>query len=147
MTLRSLDAAIVGATLTLAAGSGGCYSGEQLIEQARNRAIRTRLDEVKLGTFRVTLPPEDGGDMSEIDITVYGEAARYRVADLEEELAEKAPLLGDLTTRALRDVAHNELTDPNLKKLRQRLLSTVNGVLEGEPIKSIGFHEVRFMRH
>lgn len=125
----------------------GCYSGERLIEQVRSRSTRTRLDEVKLGAFRVTLPPDPTGDLSEIDLTVYGEAPRYRIREIERELETKMPLLGDLATRSLRDVEHSELTDPNLTKLRERLLTTVNSVLEGDPITSVGFHEVRFIRH
>lgn len=148
MSPTTLNAAIrrllIGVCLIATAG---CYSGERLIEQVRMRSIRTRLDEVEIGSFRVTLPPDSTGDLSEIDVRVFGEAARYRISELEKELAEKRPLLGDLATRMLREVDQQELIDPDLTSLRERLLATVNSVLDGEPIHAVGFYDVSFTRH
>lgn len=140
--------ALLAIAACLAAPLCGCYSGEKLVEQVRKRAIRTRMDELPLGNFRVTLPtPIDGADMTEIDMRVYGEAPRYRIGKLEDELATKSHLLGDRATRILRQIELGELIDPNLESLRERMLQAVNEVLEGEPIEAIGFHEVRIIRH
>ncbi|TWT46550.1 flagellar basal body-associated FliL family protein [Botrimarina hoheduenensis] len=136
------------ALAVIALGLPGCYNGEKLVEQVRKRAIRTRMDEVSLGSFRVTLPPSaETGDMTELDLEVYGEALRYRTSKLKRELKEKSFLIGDRTLRTLRQIQPEDLLDPDLAEIRQRLLEAINGVLDDQSIEAIGFNEVRLMRH
>ena len=39
--------------------AAGCYDGDALVQRVRDRSIRTRLEEVDLGEFRVTLPRDE----------------------------------------------------------------------------------------
>ena len=136
------------AALALAASSTGCFNSEKLVTRVRNNAIRTRIDEVKLGQYRVTLPRNPlTGEMAEVDIRVYGETLRYKINEIEDELKSRAPEIEDHTLRVLRETTREELADPELTELRSRLLSSMNEVLTGAPLKSVGFHEVRFLRH
>lgn len=128
--------------------AGGCYNGEALVERVRNDALRTRMDEVELGRFRVTLPRHiKNGEMTEIDITLFAESERYKINEIESDLENKRALVQDETLRTLRETKRKELIDPKLRELRQRLLAAINPLIENEPLVSIGISDVRFIRH
>ena len=134
--------------LALGVSSVGCFNGEKLVARVRNHAIRSRVDEVKLGQYRVTLPRNRlTGEMSEVDVRVFGETLRYKINEIEDELKSRAPEIEDHTLRILRETTREELADPELTDLRARLLASMNEVLTGAPLKSVCFHEVRFLRH
>lgn len=140
---RLLAAAAIGSALLT-----GCYNPDTLIQRVRDRAIRTRLEELDLGKFRVTLPrdPVTSGT-TEVDLHVYGELPRYKVAKTRNEFEDKAYLLHDKTLTVLREIDPKHLSDPELKVIRARLLATVNGVLDEPTIDSVGFYDLRFIRH
>lgn len=126
----------------------GCYDADQLIHKVRNSAARNQLREISLGTFRVTLPHDARtSEMTEIDIRIFGQSKRYKIDEIEAELAAKAPQIEDSTLRALRETSRRDLAEPNLKGLRERLLETMNQELTNAPLESIGFYDVRFIRH
>lgn len=126
----------------------GCYDGEALVEDVRRKAIRTRLIEVDLGTFRVTMPRDKRTSvMTEVDLHLYGEAPRYLVSDLEKELEEKQYLVHDRAIMTLRELDPRELVDPDLIALRTRLLEAMNDVLTSTKISSVGFYNMRLIRH
>ena len=134
--------------LLLGASSVGCFNSEKLVARVRNHAIRTRIDEVKLGQYRVTLPRNPlTGEMAEVDVRVYGETLRYKINEIEDELKASAPEIEDHTLKVLRETTREQLADPELTDLRTKLLASMNDVLTGEPLKSVGFYEVRFLRH
>ncbi len=126
----------------------GCYDSELLIQRAQDKAIRARLEEIDLGTFRVTLPRNPiTSDMTEIDVHMFGQMPHYKIPDAEQELEEKAYLLQDRTLAKLREFDQRDLVDPDLKKLRAELLATVNSVLDEPAVDSVGFYSMRFIRH
>ncbi len=126
----------------------GCYDGSALVEEVRRKAIRTRLVEVDLGEFRVTMPRDERTSvMTEVDIHLFGEAPRYLVSDLEEELVEKQYLVHDRAIITLRELDPRELVDPDLIALRSRLLESMNEVLTSTKISSVGFYDMRLIRH
>lgn len=126
----------------------GCYNGEKLVEKIRHRALRTRIDEVPLGSFRVTRPRDERtGEMTEVHLELFGESQRYKINEIEDELELKAAIIEDYTIRTLREASQDELTEPNLDQLRTRLLTMLNEQIEGSPLVSIGFREIRFIRH
>lgn len=134
--------------LALCVPLSGCYSSDSLVKRVRNHAIRTRIDEVDLGEFRVTLPRNaQTGEMTEIDVRLYGEAFRYKINEIEDELEAKAPFVEDHTLRVLRETTRQELSEPDLVQLRDRLLDSMNEMLTDAPLTSVGFYDVRFIRH
>lgn len=141
---RSLETALTGLLVLCM----GCYSADSLIEKTRNKAIRTRIDEVEIGSFRVTLPNDEvSGEMTEIDLRLFAESERYKINEIKSELESKAPQIEDRTLRTLRDLTREELADPDLKGLRKRLLFALNDELTDTPLRAIGFYDVRFTRH
>lgn len=146
MSCSSLRTALVVAAL--GAASVGCVDSEKLVARVRNNAIRTRIDEVELGAYRVTLPRNfQTGEMAEVDVRLYGETPRYKINEIEDELKSKAPLIEDSTLKVLRQTTRQELADPDLTSLRARLLASMNETLSGAPLVSLGFYDVRFLRH
>ena len=132
----------------LAASLAGCYSHDSLITKARNKAIRTRIDEVDLGRYQVTMPRDQGnGELTQIEIHLFGETERYKINEIEEDLERFGPRFEDHTIRVLRELQRPILTDPELVGLRESLLTAFNEVLTGSPLKRIGFYDVRFIRH
>lgn len=139
---------LTSATVLAAIALTGCYNSEQLIAKTRNRAIRTRIDEVELGAFRVTLPRDDAsGEMTEITVRLFGESERYKINEIEADLANRGPQIEDSAIRTLRETPREDLAEPDLRKLRSRLLAAINEELTEAPLRAIGFYEVRFTRH
>lgn len=137
-------AALAAACLLL----GGCYNAERLVERVRDNAIRTRMDEVELGSFRVTLPRhERTGEMTEIDIRVFGRSQRYKINEIEADLKANGPQIEDRTLRTLRETSRRDLAEPELISLRKRILDAMNAELTDAPLESVGFYDVRFIRH
>lgn len=126
----------------------GCYDGDTLVQRVRDRSIRTRLEEIDLGTFRATLPRDEvSSEVTEIDLHLFGEMPRHKIDQVEDQLEEKAFLLHDKTLAALRELDREDLTHPDLPELREKMLLTVNGVLDEPLIEAIGIHDLRFIRH
>ena len=148
MAFTSHNAVRLLACASLGLGCLGCYNGEKLVQKVRHRALRTRIDEVSLGAYQVTRPRDERtGEMTEIHLELYGESQRYKINEIEDELELKAAIIEDNTIRTLREASHSELTEPNLDRLRERLLTMLNEQIEGSPLVSIGFREIRFIRH
>lgn len=148
MPHKALNAARLLAYAALGLGCAGCYSGDKLVEKVRHRALRTRIDEIQLGSFRVTRPRDERtGEMTEVQLELYGESQRYKINEIEDEIELKAAIIEDETIRTLREASQQELTEPNLDQLRARLLTMLNETIEGAPLVSIGFRQIRFIRH
>ncbi|MDA8746154.1 hypothetical protein N9N28_16130 [Rubripirellula amarantea] len=124
----------------------GCYDSKSLIEEVRNQAIRTRLDEVKLGYFRTTLPRSDADATAmEVEVELFGTAVRYKIPELEKVIERDGYRLRQALMVALRQTTQTEIADPNLTTFRERLLEVVNAELMETPIESLGFRTVRFI--
>ncbi|QDU54290.1 hypothetical protein [Aeoliella mucimassa] len=133
-------------TTLVLGGAAGCYDSKSLIDEVRNKAIRTRLDELDLGYFRTTLPRSAVDDSPmEVEVEMYGTVVRHKIPALEEELKEQEYRLRQEVVIALRQTNANEIADPNLVTFRERLLTVYNTVLENAPIESLGFRQVRFI--
>jgi len=122
----------------------GCYDGKALIERVRSAALRNRLEEVDLGTYRTTMPRDPATNaFAEIEIHVFGTAPRYRVQSIEKQLEGDEYRLRHETLMAVRNATLQQLAEPDLTKLRDRIAQVVNNILDDSPIKSIGFYDVR----
>lgn len=136
------------AALLVSVAAGGCYDGEELARRVRQKAIRTRVEEIDLGAYRVTLPRDPySGEMTEVEVGLFGESSRYRLNEIEKTLKTHDAAVRDQTLRVLRQATPEELADPDLGGLRKRLLASMNEVLDDEPLDRLGFRHVRFLRH
>lgn len=127
---------------------GGCYNGEALVDRARNHALRTRIETVSLGKFNVTMPTgSDAYGMTEVQVEPFGRAVRYKIADTEDLIEEHQYLLRHAVVLTVRSSKGEDFADPNLTRLRERLLTAVRESLEDDAISSIGFANIRFVTH
>jgi hypothetical protein len=121
----------------------GCYDGEALVQAAHSSAVKSRLAEVDFGTFQTTLPRDTkSGAVTELKLHVFGTVPRYRESDVKnqlnaEEYRVRAGMLG-----AVRAASRDELAEPSLTKLRERIERVMNQILAEAPVKTVGFYEV-----
>lgn len=126
--------------------AGGCYDSKRLVEQVRNQAIRSRLDEVSLGQYRTTLPrfAIDDSPM-EVVVDLFGTAVRHKIPEIEKALAADDYRFRQSILIAIRQTTAAEIADPDLKAVRQRLFDVVNSELPDTPVEAIGFRDIRFI--
>ncbi|MCI0333117.1 MAG: hypothetical protein L0228_07835 [Planctomycetes bacterium] len=121
----------------------GCYDGDALVQAARSSAVKTRLAEVDFGTFQTSLPRDRATDSStELKLHIFGTVPRYRVPDIKKQLKAEEYRLRSETLSAVRNATRNELAEPSLAQLRERIERVVNEILTDAPVKTIGFYEV-----
>jgi hypothetical protein len=124
--------------------SSGCYDGEALVNEVRSEAMRTRLVEVDLGTYRTTMPrDENASETTELKLHIFGTVPRYRVPEIELYMQKDGFRLRHETLAAVRQATSEELAEPNLSRLKTRIETVINQNLKEAPVRSIGFYEVR----
>lgn len=138
----------LGLLAALALSAPGCYDPNVMIERVRNDAIQSRLEEVDLGEHHVTLPRDlASNEMTEVIVSLYGTSVRYRIGDIKKKMKGDESLLKQNVLVALRETTNTELAEPRLSQLRERLLVGVNAVLGDTPIETVGFYDIRLIRH
>ena len=126
--------------------STGCYDAHALIEQVRTDALRNRLHEVDLGTFRTTMPRDPKTNLlMQMEVHLFGTAPQYRIHSIENRLESDGYRLRSETLAAIRETSGDELAEPDLTHLRTRLEQVVNNVLSDSPVKSIGIEELKIV--
>lgn len=125
---------------------GGCYDAHALIEQVRADAIRNRLDEVDLGTYRTTMPRDPHTNaLVEMELQLFGTVPQYRIGAIERQLQTEGYRLRYEILAAIRQATADELIEPDLAGLRGRLTQVVNQVLTKAPVKTIGIENFRIL--
>lgn len=134
------------ALLLLLGASVGCYDSGSLIDEVRNQAIRTRLDEVHIGYFRTTLPRAAMDDSPmEVELDMFGTAVRHRIPDVEAAIKQDSYRLRQAVMIAIRQTTAAEISDPDLITFRERLLQVVNSELGDNHVETVGLRTVRFI--
>jgi hypothetical protein len=124
----------------------GCYDAHALIEQIRIDALRNRLHEVDLGTFRTTMPRDPKTNLlMQMELHLFGTAPQYRIHAIEERLESEGYRIRSETLAAIRKTNGDELSEPDLTSLRNRLEQVVNNVLSDAPIKSLGIKDLKIV--
>lgn len=119
----------------------GCYDGEALVVQAKIEASHGMREEVDLGKYYVTLPRRaDKSTTVSLDIHVFTSVPAADVAKLEEQLEKNMHRLRHDTILTLRQAASEELVDPALAALRERVANVARQTLTAVSIDTIGFH-------
>jgi hypothetical protein len=123
----------------------GCLSSEA-IEQARHdETSMTKLAEVDLGEFHVTLPQatsEAGGGV--VDFHAFGRVARDDETSVSSAIAERRPELRAQMLLALRSITADELAEPAVGKHRAQIATVINGALEKPSVKNVGFYSFSY---
>jgi hypothetical protein len=137
----SLRAVLLGASLIL---FNGCYDSSALVNQVRSDALRSQTHEIELGLYRTTMPRDSETNLlTEIELRLFGTVPQYKIAAIEEQLEADSPKLRYETLIAIRKTTAEELGEPDLGKLRTRLMQVANNVIKDAPIQSIGVEKIR----
>ena len=123
----------------------GCFNAEAMIESRRLTAIRARLQEVDLGQYQVTMPVGTWHDATtELDFHIFGKVATRETNTVQEVLETVRPEIRDQLLKVTRELSAEELEDPKLTSLRERIAAVINGFLEEELVQSVGFYHFRY---
>jgi hypothetical protein len=124
--------------------AGGCYDSKVLLEQVQSDALRNQLHEVDLGYYHTTMPRNPATrTYTEMELRLFGMVPQYRVGAIEKQLQSDGYRLRFETLAAIRESSEEELTEPDLTRLRARLTEVANNVLDDAPFKSIGLEDFR----
>lgn len=123
----------------------GCYDEQVLIEARKAVAIRSRLEEVDLGRFRVTMPkPYSELERAEISFHAFGRVANKDLDSVSDLIDKNGPELKHRLLLAVRQMHLDEMKDPALKSVRESIKESFNKTIEGEPIQTVGFYEFNY---
>jgi hypothetical protein len=124
----------------------GCFDAHALVEQVRTDALRNRLHEVDLGTYRTTMPRDPKTNLlMQMELHLFGTVPQYRIRSIEERLDADGYRLRYETLAAIRETSGDELAEPDLTHLRSRLTQVVNNVLTDAPVKTIGIQDLKIV--
>ena len=124
----------------------GCYDSQALVDQVRTDALRGETHEIDLGRYRTTMPRDPiTSTITEVELHLFGTVPLYKIPAIEEQLKAGRYKLRYDTLVAIRETTAEELGEPDLGKLRARLMQVANNVLEGAPIQSIGVEKIRIV--
>ena len=119
----------------------GCFDADAMIEDRRKIAMLARLEEIDLGQFRVALPhASEVAQTAELNFHVFGQVANRDLDKVKESLENNGPEIRDRLLIAARLLTTEQLEDPQLTALRERIAKVVNDSLEGDPVQSVGFY-------
>ncbi len=119
---------------------GGCYDAADLVAQAKEKASLKQLEEIDLGEFSVTLPREEGSTtIVAVRIHPFANVSKQRVHVISEQLGKLRPALRHKVILAVRKATPEELIEPELIRLQERVRRVAITELDAAPIHSIGF--------
>ena len=122
---------------------GGCYDGDSLLKEAQSSALNMSFAEVDLGTFDTTLPRDPNtGMFTTVNLHIFGTVLRTRLSAVEKQLKSDDYLVRYQTLTAIRKTNREELADPKLEQLRNRIEQVVNEVLTDAPLREVGFYQL-----
>jgi hypothetical protein len=120
----------------------GCFNAETMIEERRAIAILTRLEEIDLGTFRISVPrPSDQVAAAEIFFHAFGQVENRDFKLVQTSISNSGPELHHRLLIASRALTIQDLEDPQLTQLRENIAKVINEKFEGDPLQSIGFYK------
>lgn len=120
----------------------GCFNANAMIEKRRAIAILTRLEEVDLGEFRISIPrPSDEVAAAEIIFHAFGQVKNRDLKLVQSSLEIPSPDLRHRLLIASRSLSIQDLEDPKLSQLRENIASVINEDFEDDPVQSVGFYK------
>jgi len=153
MTIRRLFPLVVALALIGAVLPGsGCrksplppIESQQRIRQATldDDPSRPRVNpnqvELDLGEFRISVPQRDSNTIDVLDFQAFAVVRRDRHEALQEKLGPVQQRLRHDVIFSLRRLEPSDLKDPDLRKMRQRILDAVTRHLGKDATKHVGF--------
>ena len=119
----------------------GCFDSQAMIDARRQVAVLARLEEVDLGKFRLTLSqPVQTTEMAEIEFHAFGQVANRDYDKVIEALEIHGPELRHRLLLAARQLNLQDIEDPEIDLLREKIAVVVNETIPGEPLQNVGFY-------
>jgi hypothetical protein len=124
----------------LLAPLAGCYDGAAMVARISRRVSDDHREEVDLGRYEVTLPRSDDDPVATtLNLEVVATVHRDNASALKRQLAAVETRLRHATILALRKTNRNELLEPKLQSLHDRVEATTEELLTAASIESIAF--------
>jgi flagellar basal body-associated protein FliL len=124
----------------------GCYDAGALKETRQDEATVTKLAEVDLGTYHITLPlatGDTGGGV--VDFHAFGRVSHGDSAAVAQAVEERRAELRSHMLLAIRSVTNEELEEPKLGALRVEITKVINAALDKTAhVKNVGFYSFSF---
>ncbi len=127
------------------AALAGCYDAVAMKEERHDDATLTKLAEVDLGTYHITLPlatGDTGGGV--VDFHAFGRVSRRDRAAVAKAVEERRAELRSHMLLAIRGVTSEELEEPELTALRAEIARVINRALDKDRVKNVGFFTFSF---
>ena len=119
----------------------GCFDSQAMIDARRQVAILARLEEVDLGKYRLTLSqPVQTTEMAEVEFHAFGQVANRDHDKVIDALETHGPELRHRLLLAARQLNLQDIEDPSLELLREKIAVVVNETIPGEPVQNVGFY-------
>jgi len=126
--------------------TAGCYNSKALVNQVRSNALRSQTHEIDLGRYRTTMPRDPiTNTLTEIELHLFGTVPQYKISAIEKQLKADSYKLRYDTLVAIRKTTAEELGEPDLGQLRNRLMQVANSVIKDAPIQAIGVEKIRIV--
>lgn len=145
---RKRMALVAAALAACALAACGCVDGAALAQAQQEEVDVFRMDEIEIGTFRITLPRAEGSRRGGVvEFKAFGQVPARERKEVAKALALNAPELRYRIVLAVRALSHAELEEPNLRTLRASLAKLANAALENKVIRNVGFYQFSFAAH
>ncbi len=119
----------------------GCFDADAMIASRQDFTQSSRLEEVDLGAFLVTLPYRPNWTSSlVVDFHAFGRVAHGNDKQIAQLLEQRGPELKHHMLIAVRELELQELQEPDLDTLRTNIKQVVNETLADYPMQTIGFY-------
>ena len=136
---------LVALLLTAAALTAGCYNAETLRREHTAAVEVVHTEEIDLGEFQVTLPHVVGDPSdSVINFHAFGHVASSDQKAFERILETRGPELRSRMLLSIRALAEADFEEPELTTLRTTIADAINGALEKQLVKKVGFYHFAF---
>ena len=121
-------------------GLCGCYDGQAMIERITQRVSDDHREEIDLGSYQVTLPRlSDDAVATTVRLELVATSHRQLADKFKRQLEDVRPHLRHATILTLRACRREELLEPDLAMLHERIETTTEKFLTAAPIDSIDF--------
>ncbi|MEO2045131.1 MAG: hypothetical protein ABGX16_00980 [Pirellulales bacterium] len=119
----------------------GCYQADDIISSRKELVGLTRLEEIDLGEFRVTLPYRPRSTSSlVVDFHAFGRVSHGNYKKVSQTIEQNGPKLRHQMLITVRELGAKELQQPKLDTLRAKIEQVVNDLLEDQAMQAVGFY-------
>jgi hypothetical protein len=123
----------------------GCYNADVLLKRHSEASKHLQMEEVDLGEFSVCLPHTLGNATDHIvEFHVFGQVESQHREKVDAALDLRNAELRSRMLIAIRKLERTDFDEPKLTKLRKTVAEVVNGAVNEQLVKKVGFYHFSF---